>query len=74
MEYRMGSQSQPNHGLLIGMIAHLLELMEADAREAWEADSITVAHELWKIGAYVSTLTAASLRGHEGFYLDLAGI
>jgi hypothetical protein len=74
MEYRMGSQSQPNHGMLIGAIVHLLELMEADAREDWEADSITVARELWKIGAYVCTLTAASLHGHEGFYLDLACI
>jgi hypothetical protein len=32
------------------------------------------ANELWKVGAYVCTLTAASLRGHEGFYLDLAGV
>jgi hypothetical protein len=34
MEYRMGSQSQPNHGLLIGAIVHLLDHVEADAREA----------------------------------------
>jgi hypothetical protein len=74
MEYRMGSQSQLNHGLLIGVIVHLLDLMEGDAREAWETDSISVANKLWKIGAYVCILMAASLRGHEGFYLDLASI
>ena len=74
MEYRMGSQAQPNHGLLMGAIVHLLDLMEADALEAWESGEVADAHELWKIGAYVCVLTAASLRGHEGFYLDLAGI
>ena len=30
------------------------------------------ADELWKVGAYVCILTAASLRGHKGFYLELA--
>jgi hypothetical protein len=32
------------------------------------------ANKLWKAGTYFFTLTAASLRGHEGFYLDLAGL
>ncbi len=31
MEYRMGCQLQPNHGLLIGAIVHLLYLVEMDA-------------------------------------------
>jgi len=31
MEYRMGSQSKPDHGLLIGAIVHLLGLIEEDA-------------------------------------------
>ena len=26
------------------------------------------------MGAYICVLTAGSLRGHEGFYLDLAGV
>jgi hypothetical protein len=30
--------------------------------------------ELLKLGAYVCVLTTASLCGHEGFYLDLAGM
>ena len=37
-------------------------------------DSISEANELWKVGAYICILTAASLQGHEGFYLDLAGM
>jgi hypothetical protein len=74
MEYRIGSQSQPNHGLLIGAIVHLLDLTKTDAREAWETGSIAEANQLWKLGAYICTLMAASLRGHEGFYLDLAGM
>ncbi len=32
------------------------------------------ANELWKGGAYICILTAASLRGHEGFFLELAGL
>ncbi len=31
MEYRMGCQAQPNHGLLIGAIVYLLDLMSEDA-------------------------------------------
>ncbi len=73
MEYQMGCQLQPNHALLIGAIVHLLRLIEVDAREAKEAGSVVAANELLKIGAYVCTLMAAFLRGHEGFYLDLAG-
>jgi hypothetical protein len=74
MEYRMGCQSQPNHGLLIGAIVHLLALMAEDARKVERLGLHSDANELWKIGAYVCTLSAASLRGHEGFYLDLVGM
>ena len=51
-----------------------LALMRSDVEEAKEAGSMAEADELWKVGAYVCILTAASLRGHEGFYLDLAGL
>jgi hypothetical protein len=81
MEYRMGCQAQPNHGLLIGAIVYLLDtnvylldLVSEDAREVERLNCATDANELWKIGAYICTLTCASLRGHEGFYLDLAGV
>jgi hypothetical protein len=74
MEHRMGCQSQPNHGLLMGAIVYLLELMAEDAREAEQLGLRSDANELWKVGAYVCALTAALLCGHEGFYLDLAGM
>jgi hypothetical protein len=70
----MGCQSDPNHGLLMGAVVHLLALMRADKEEAEEAGSILEANELWKVGAYVCMLTAALLCGHEGFYLELVGL
>jgi hypothetical protein len=67
-------QSQPNHGLLVEAIVHLLALIEEDAREAERLRYKADTNELWKVGAYVCVLTAASLWGHEGFYLDLTGM
>jgi hypothetical protein len=45
-----------------------------DTQEANEAGSFALANELWKVGKYICILTVASLRGHKGFYLDLAGL
>ena len=42
------------------------------AQEAEESGLEVEANELWKAVAYFCTLTAASLRGHESFYMDLA--
>jgi len=53
---------------------HLLDLIRIDAEEAEEARAVLEANELWKGGAHVCILTAASLRGHEGFFLELAGL
>ncbi len=74
LEYRMGCQSNPNHGLLIGAIVHLLGLIKADAEEAEEEGPLVDANKLWKIGTYICILTTALLRGHKGFYVKLAGI
>jgi hypothetical protein len=74
LEFRMGCQSDPNHGLLMGAIVHLLDLIRIDADEAEEARAVLVANELWKGEAYVCILMAASLRGHEGFFMELAGL
>jgi hypothetical protein len=57
----MGCQMQPNHVLLIGLIIHLLKLMKEDSQEAKEKGLTMVANELWKIGAYLCTLTATLL-------------
>jgi hypothetical protein len=70
----MGCQSQPNHGLLMGAIVYLLDLIEGDAMEAGGLGVPEAAKEMWKVGAYVCILTEASLRGHEGFYPDLTGM
>ncbi len=70
----MVCQSQPNHGFLIGAIVHLLDFIKEDAQELEEQGAFAAANDLWKVGAYVCVLTAASLRGHEGFYKELAGV
>lgn len=65
---RMGYDTKKQLPLSIRAIVKLLELvkLDADDKEAEEA------RQLWKFGALVAILTAASLRGYEGFYLDLA--
>ena len=52
----------------------MLALVKANAEEAEEAGSTLEANKIWKVGAYVCVLTAASLQGHKGFYLELAGL
>jgi hypothetical protein len=51
-----------------------LSLLTIDTQEAEDSGFHTDANELWKVGAYVCILTAASLRGHEGFFVDLSGL
>jgi hypothetical protein len=70
----MGCQSNPDHGLIIRAIVHLLLLIKVDAEEAEKEGHALDTNEMWKIGAYICFLTAGSLRGHEGFYVELAGL
>jgi hypothetical protein len=58
----------------MGAIVYLLDLIRIDAEEAEEAGSVVEANKLCKGGAYVCILTAASLRGQEGVFLELAGL
>ena len=53
---------------------HLSDLIRIDAEEAEEARAVLEANSLWKGRAHVCILTAASLRGHEVFFLELAGL
>jgi hypothetical protein len=46
MEYQMGCQLQPNHGLLMGAIVHLLELIAKDAKEAERTELFASANVL----------------------------
>jgi hypothetical protein len=59
--------------LFIGAIIHLLKLIEVVAKEVEEVGSVPITNELWKIGAYVCTLTAASLGGHKGSSISIRG-
>ena len=70
----MGSQAQPDQAVRIGAIVHLLHLIKSDAQCAEDTGYVADANYLWKVGAYVCVLTAASLRGHKGFYVELAGL
>ena len=74
MELRMGSQAQPDQAVRMGAIVQLLHLIKSDAYATEQSGYASDANYLWKVGAYVCILTAASLRGHEGFYVELAGL
>ena len=74
MELCMGSQTQSDQAVRIGAIVHLLHLIKSDAQCAEDTGYVADANYLWKVGAYVCVLTAAALRGHEGFYVELAGL
>jgi len=68
MENRMGFDSRADHGVAIEAIVQVLQYIREDAVEMRDVEE---ANLLWKIGAFICLLTAASLRGYEGFYLDL---
>ena len=71
LESRMGHVSKANHATTVGVLVKLLDYV---VRDAWAAETVEEANELWKFGAYVCTCTAGSLRGYEGFFVDLVGL
>jgi hypothetical protein len=64
----MGFDTKKQLPLPIKAIAKMLELVKQDLDER-EGDEVAL---LLRFGALVAILTGASLRGHEGFYLDVA--
>ena len=71
LEARMGYKSSANHAISIAAMTQAIAYVKEDALTAettWEAN------HLWKLGAYLTLTTAASLRGYEGFFLDLAAL
>ena len=68
LQDRMGYDTRAQLSLPIKVVVYMLDLIKVDAGQH------TTVHErtLLKFGAYIAILTAASLRGHEGFFLDLA--
>jgi len=69
-EYRMGFDSEADHGVRMAALVRVIDLIREDADNC---DEVYTANELYKVGAFICIVTAASLRGYEGFYLDLAG-
>ena len=67
-EDRMGYDTKKQLYLPIAAVIDQLNRVKRDATDA----TTDRANLLYKFGALIAILTAASLRGHEGLYLDLA--
>ena len=70
----MGLQAQPDHAVQMGALVHLLNLIKVDAQCAEDVGFVSDANYLWKMGAYLCVLSAASLRGHKVLYVERAGL
>jgi len=66
---RMGHQTKNQLSVPIGVVVRMLELVELDITVS---ENVSNTKALTRFGTLVTILTAASLRGHEGFYLDIA--
>lgn len=66
---RMGYETKNQKAVPISAIVRQVEMIEDDIDNA---ESQEQAHFLVKLAALITILTTASLRGHEGFYLDIA--
>jgi hypothetical protein len=64
----MGHETMKQLYLPVPVILEQLRLIKIDACNS----SPQRARLLWKVGALICVLTGASLRGHEGFFLDIA--
>ena len=71
LEARMGHKSKANHAITITAMVHAIKYIKDDAADS---PSIDEANYLLKVGAFLTICTAASLRGYEGFYTELAGL
>ena len=71
MESRMGYDTRANHTILSEAMLRVIDYIWADAEETEAAEE---ANELWKVGAFICIGTSCSLRGYEGFYVDLSGL
>ena len=71
VESRMGFKSKANHAITMSAMVAVIGYVK---RDAMAADTSVEANYLWKFGAFLTVCTAASLRGYEGFYTDLAGL
>eukprot|EP00956_Cyclotella_meneghiniana_P038890 scaffold161714_cov40-Cyclotella_meneghiniana.AAC.1 len=67
-EDRMGYDTRKQLYLRMPTIIEQLRLIRRDAASAEPPES----NSLYRLGALITILTAASLRGHEGLYFDIA--
>ena len=67
---RMGYDTMNQKDLPILAVVAMVKQIEEDAAAS---EDINEVNRLIKTAALITLLTAASLRGHEGFYLDIAG-
>ena len=68
LEAQMGHKLLPNQGMPISaMVAVIDTICNSANKTGSEAES----NHFWKVGAFLTLCTAASLRGYEGFYLNL---
>lgn len=71
VEARMGHKSGANHAITMSAMVQAITYIKEDAAKASSQEE---ADYLVKVGAYLTFCTAASLRGYEGFYLDLSAL
>ena len=71
LESRMGYKSKSNQPLSMPAMVQVIEYIKKDALKAKTAVN---ASYLWKVGTFLTVCTTASMRGYEGFYLEIAGL
>ena len=64
----MGFDTQNKKALPIPAILHQLEIVQNKALTSTQVESFL----MYKAGALIAIKTAVSLRGHKGFYLNVA--
>ena len=67
----MGYDTEANRGVSIDAIVKTLDYIKVDTAEA---ETKAETNQLYKILAFICMVTAGSLCGYEGYYIDLAGL
>ena len=52
----------------------MVQVIEYIKKDALKAKTAVNASYLWKVGTFLTVCTTASMRGYEGFYLEIAGL
>ena len=68
---RMGDQPRRNKGLSMKLLKRVLRAIEANIRSS---TSLSLKHSWYVLSCYIAVCYVISLRGNEGFLLDLTGL